>query len=555
MAANKQTDRSELTGLQWQGTTGAAPKLGLEEFAYGRFEWIRLPDERTPDGISIGRCIIEPGKEWPNHHHSGYEQMMYVVSGRGIHRVNGEIRELSPGIVEYIPVGALHYVRNTGHEPLVHLSVYHPIMPKEIKDLALSIEGGQEDLSLIGINAADFLPASTMQTIQDKFAEAVGLGVIIVDVSGKLVTRPTRLPEFCMYLRSQSKCEPECPAFDPASGAKASGEGHPIVLECCPGIVCVVMPFRACGKLVGHMACGFVRIEEPGEKHVVRLKTIASQLGLDQDVLLKYYQEIEVVLKAQIMAAAASLESIANAVTSSHMREAQRRLESKHHAEMLKKLQVVSALERELQEAEFRALQARINPHFLFNALNTIAEAVSEGGADVEEIVYCLSDFLRFSLRNTKPTTTLREEIRCLENYLRIQHARFGEGLQTKIFVNTPQLDLVVPSMILQPLVENAISHGLAELGYAGLIEVDIRIVDKRLRIVVTDNGVGFEDDVAVGFSILDADTRCEGGMGLRYVITKLRHTFGDDCSFSIRSVPRQGTTVTLDMPAVWPRG
>ena len=61
--------------------------------------------------------------------------------------------------------------------------------------------------------------------------------------------------------------------------------------------------------------------------------------------------------------------------------------------------------------------------------------------------------------------------------------------------------------MILQPLVENAISHGLAELGYAGLIEVDIRIVDKRLRIVVTDNGVGFEDDVAVGFSILDADT------------------------------------------------
>ena len=150
--------------------------------------------------------------------------------------------------------------------------------------------------------------------------------------------------------------------------------------------------FQGVWKLVGHMACGFVKIEEPGEKHVVRLKTIASQVGLGPRRAPKYYQEIEVVLKAQIMAAAASLESIANAVTSSHMREAQRRLESKHHAEMLKNSRWC-ALERELQEAEFRALQARINPHFLFNALNTIAEAVSEGGADVEEIVYCLSDF------------------------------------------------------------------------------------------------------------------------------------------------------------------
>src|SRR5690606_15488283 len=117
-------------------------------------------------------------------------------------------------------------------------------------------------------------------------------------------------------------------------------------------------------------------------------------------------------------------------------------------------------------------LEARINPHFLFNALNTIAEAASEGGSDVEEIVYCLSDFLRFSLRNTKSTTTLREELRCLRNYLRIQHARFGEGLKTRIAAHPSEselADLVVPSMILQPLVENAISHGLAELNYTGL--------------------------------------------------------------------------------------
>ena len=178
-------------------------------------------------GSALEGVSLNLEKEWPNHHHSGYEQMMYVVSGRGIHRVNGEIRELSPGIVEYIPVGALHYVRNTGHEPLVHLSVYHPIMPKEIKR---SCAFHRRWTRRSQPHWDQCLPISCLHRLcrlsHDKFAEAVGLGVIIVDVSGKLVTRPTRLPEFCMYLRSQSKCEPECPAFDPASGAKASGEGH-----------------------------------------------------------------------------------------------------------------------------------------------------------------------------------------------------------------------------------------------------------------------------------------------------------------------------------------
>lgn len=555
MAANKPTHRPDLAELQSQIVLDGDSKLGLQEFAYGRFEWIRLPDEQTPNGITIGRGTIEPGKEWPEHYHSGYEQMLYVVSGTGIHCVNGELRQLRPGVVEYLPAGARHYVRNTGDEPLVHLSVYHPIMPKEIKDLAHSLEDGQDDLNQV--SAAELLPASTMQNIQDKFAEAVDLGVIMVDVEGNLVTRPTRLPQLCIYLRSLGKSRLNCPAFDPASGARASEEGHPTILECCPGIVCVVMPLRGCGKLVGHMACGFVKIQEPAKEHLDRLKSIGESLGLPVDTLLAYYHGIEVVLKAQIVAAASSLESIANAITSYHVREAQRRLESQYHAEMVKKLQLVRTLEREVQEAEFRALEARINPHFLFNALNTIAEAASEGGSDVEEIVYCLSDFLRFSLRNTKSTTTLREELRCLRNYLRIQHARFGEGLKTRIAAHPSEselADLVVPSMILQPLVENAISHGLAELNYTGLIEVHIREAGGRLRITVSDNGVGFEDQIAMGFSLLDEERKRQG-IGIKYVITKLRHTFGDDCSFSIRSVPGQGTKVILDMPAVWSRG
>lgn len=543
---------ADLVGLRYTLFPGADSKLGRQDFTHGRFEWIRLPDEGTPDGIMVARCTIDPGKEWPEHYHSGYEQMLYVISGTGVHYVNGERRELSPGTVEYLPVGAFHYVLNTGQEPLTHLSVYHPVMPKEVRELALSIQGEPGDISFEEeVNTAELLPASTMQCIQDKFAAAVGLGVVTVDVAGNGVTEPTGLPEFCHYLRSKSKSHRRCTAFDPCSGAAAHAKGHPVILDCCPGVVCVAMPLKAGNKPVGHMACGFVKIEEPGEKQIEALKSMAHTYGLDERILLGHYENIEVVLKAQIVAAAESLESIANSIVSLHMREAKRRLESEHHAEMVKKLQLVNRLEHQLQESEFRALEARINPHFLFNALNTIAEAVSEGDGSAEDMVYALSDFLRFSLRNTKSTTSLREEIRCLENYLRIQHARFGSGLRTEIIVEPPEANPAVPSMILQPLVENAISHGLSGVGYTGLVRVAARVINGRLCITVSDNGVGFKDDMVVDFPMLDSSKRVRPGMGLRYVITKLRHMFGDDYSFSVESAPGCGARIAMDMPAV----
>lgn len=541
----------DLIGLKYTLLPGGADtRFGRQDFAYGRFEWIRVPDERMPDGIMVARCTIDPGKEWPEHYHIGYEQMLYVISGKGVHCVNRERRELSPGIVEFLPVGAFHYVLNTGHEPLTHLSVYHPTMPKEVRDLALSIQGEPGDLVLQEINPADLLPVSTMQSIQDKFAAAVGLGVVTVDINGKSVTKPTGLPEFCHYLRSGSKSPWRCAAFDPCSGVEVHARGHPTIINCCPGVVCVVMPLKAGRELVGHMACGFVKIEEPEQNHLEAIKAISARSGLDEEVLLRHYEKIEVVLKAQMVAAAESLESIANAIVSLHMRETQRRQESEHHAEMVKKLQMVNKLEHELQEAEFRALEARINPHFLFNALNTIAEAVSKGDGSGEDMVYALSDFLRFSLRNTKSTTNLCEEIRCLENYLRIQHARFGSGLQTEIIIEPPDANPVVPSMILQPLVENAIIHGLSSLGYTGLVKVTAQVRHGRLKITVLDNGVGFKPDMVVDFPILDSRKRARLGLGLRYVRTKLHHTFGDDYSFSVESTPGYGTKISMEMPA-----
>jgi LytS/YehU family sensor histidine kinase len=132
---------------------------------------------------------------------------------------------------------------------------------------------------------------------------------------------------------------------------------------------------------------------------------------------------------------------------------------------------------------------------------------------------------------------------------MRIQKARFGDELETEVLVDSMEMDPVVPSMILQPLVENSISHGLSNLGYKGSVRVSASITGSRLRLVVSDNGIGFSD-VVVGLGGLGRNDGRQPTLGLRYVRTKLEHTFGSDCSFSIVSAPGEGTRVTMEMPA-----
>ena len=522
-----------------------------EAFTHGHFEWVHYPDDVMADGILVARVTIQPNERWPEHLHGGYEQMLYVISGQGEHWVNGARSKLTEGTVHYLPAGAVHTMVNTGDAPLVQLSVYNPRVPEAVRELTMSMQrqgAVHEVLNSVGLS--DLVSVTTMQTIQDKFAAAVGLGVLAIKEDGEVLTEPTGLPRFCQYVRSSCQRAPTCRAFSDETGRAAHGVGRPMIFNCCIGVVCVAVPLVAGSELKGHMVCGFVNLAEPNDRRLAMVRQKALHLGLDPDRLQALYGEIEVVLQAQMMTAADSLASIANSIVSLSMREMERSMESKHVAEMLQKLQQVSRLEKALQEAELRAMEARIKPHFLFNALNTIAATVSEGGREAEEIVYSLSDFLRFSLRHREPTATLSEELTCLRNYMNIQHARFGEDLQCRVVCAPGTEHLVVPSMILQPLAENAIVHGLTPRGYRGVITTAARVRSGRLIITVADSGVGLDSDRSLDLPLQTDESEDGPGIGLRYVKMKLQQVFEDDYRFAVRSRKDRGTAVTIDVPA-----
>ena len=198
--------------------------------------------------------------------------------------------------------------------------------------------------------------------------------------------------------------------------------------------------------------------------------------------------------------------------------------------------------ERLLLQARMEALQSQINPHFLFNTLNSVSSLVRRDPDSAREMIVKLGNILRRLLRKGDSFVPLREEIEFLDDYLDIEVVRFGRDKLTWCKELDPaSLDHLVPSMILQPLVENAIKHGFADKVDGGSIYIRSRCTDQRVVIEVEDDGVGMP---------ASGRERSSGtGIGMLNVTERLQVVYGDAAEISIESQPGSGTLVRLVLP------
>jgi two-component system LytT family sensor kinase len=202
--------------------------------------------------------------------------------------------------------------------------------------------------------------------------------------------------------------------------------------------------------------------------------------------------------------------------------------------------------ERLLVEARLSALSAQINPHFLFNTLNTVSSLIRTNPERARQVVYRLSNILRRLLRKTDNFAPLREELAFIEDYLSIEMARFGEKLKIQKEIEPATLDFQVPTMLLQPLVENSIKHGLSPKLAGGTIVIESRLEHRpeglRLILSVADDGVGIEDERLD--SIL-----AHPGIGVSNVNERLQVLFGASYRLSITSQKSEGTRTIIEIP------
>lgn len=201
---------------------------------------------------------------------------------------------------------------------------------------------------------------------------------------------------------------------------------------------------------------------------------------------------------------------------------------------------------RRAELAELRFLRAQISPHFVYNALTAIASYVRTDPGRARDLLLGFADFTRDSLRDHAPFATVAEELRLVDTYLELEQARFGDQLSVTVTVAPDALGVIVPSLTLQPIVENAVRHGLEPREGRGHLRISITADGDEARIVVEDDGVG-ADPCSIRRILAGAGS--DDQVGLHNVDWRLRSAFGEDHGLVVRTRPGAGTTVAVRAP------
>ena len=210
-----------------------------------------------------------------------------------------------------------------------------------------------------------------------------------------------------------------------------------------------------------------------------------------------------------------------------------------------------------LMEAEMRALRAQISPHFIYNSLTTIASFVRSDPERARELLLEFAGFTRYSFRRHGDFTTLAEELRSIDRYLLLQRARFGEELRVTLRIAPEVLPVAVPFLCLQPLVENAVRHGLQDRSEPGLITIVAEDAGSDCIISVEDDGIGMDPEdvrrLLSGEVRLLNDDGDAAGIGLANVDDRLRQVYGPEYGLAVETGPGAGTKVTVRVPKYRP--
>jgi two-component system sensor histidine kinase YesM len=207
--------------------------------------------------------------------------------------------------------------------------------------------------------------------------------------------------------------------------------------------------------------------------------------------------------------------------------------------------------EKEKKEVELEALHAQINPHFLHNTLNTIKwMAKIQGNVSVSKAITSLVKLLRVSTNLGKEKITLAEEIEYLKNYMVIQRLRFNEEITLEFIIDESCLQLKVPKLILQPIVENSIIHGLEKESFELKIRIKIYKEDNQVFIEIVDNGPGIEKETLDNIFELESDHNKFSKVGLNNVNKRVKLYFGSEYGLEVKSKTGLGTKIIVNLPA-----
>ncbi|MEA9390230.1 PocR ligand-binding domain-containing protein [Acerihabitans sp. TG2] len=397
----------------------------------------------------------------------------------------------------------------------------------------------------------EFLDVKRLQTLQDNFSKSMMIALVVVDGDGVPVTKPSGFSDFCARSRLNSELAHHCYESDNAGGRAAMQASKPVVYRCYCGFVEFAVPIMIDNHYLGAFISGQVKVENEKELEIPYILD-NEKIWEENPWLIDLHQNTKRMPYDRFESTAYTLLHVASyLVEQAHANNIQRELHKKD-LELTDELRKRVEIERSLHEAELKALSYQINPHFLFNVLNTIGRlAFLEDAQRTETMVHDFSDMMRYLLKkNHNGLITLQNEMNYVNSYMSIQKMRMNDRFDYHCDIPEKYFNVVCPFLTLQPLVENFFNYVVEPRETSSHLLIRATDDERDVIIEVTDNGDGIsKQDIE---QILSGDeNRKKGGIGINNIKNRLQLLFGDSYGLEIMSPykPNMGTTIKLRFP------
>lgn len=403
------------------------------------------------------------------------------------------------------------------------------------------------------IRLEEVIDSTIFYEILQKFSRVTKMAAVAVNYKGEPITDYSYFTDFCAKFRENDICLAHCYKSDAHGGVEAARSGKPYIYKCHTGLTDIAVPIVEDGHYLGAILAGQVLIEDEDNAidHSSCLPVISERL--QEKELLDARQKVPVITRKQLNAASDLLYVMANYIVektiNTHVQEELNEKNEKLIRSMSRRME----LEKNLQESELKLLQSQVNPHFLFNVLNTIHSlAMIEEAPKTSEMACNLSEMLRYTIQNKMHhLVTLKEEIEYTQKYISIQETRNGDLIQYNFDIPEELNYIKIPFMIIQPFVSNAIKHGIYGYREKGEISISAEEISGDCYIYIEDNGIGMSKEVVDSISIYEkkySETKSTG-IGISNTNKRLIHVFGEDYKLRIKSKESVGTQITIRVP------
>lgn len=398
----------------------------------------------------------------------------------------------------------------------------------------------------------DLISVEMLQKVQDNFSGATGIAMIIVDDHGTPLTTPSNFSAFCHAIRTSADRRDLCFRCDDDGGRRALLTGEPSIYQCHSGLVDFAAPIIVRDQYLGAVISGQVLLREGQDVPLAFISPPDD--SWKQDPHLRALREkVQEIPYQKLRSAAYALFHMAAYLVEESYSNAESQERSAQDLRVMEESKRRLELEKSLREAQLQALAYQVNPHFLFNVLNTIGRlALKERAHQTEEILYAFSDMMRYILKKSRSQIVpFQNEMEHVRNYLNIQKIRMGDRFTFTLDVDRRYDYVLCPFMVLQPIVENSINYAIEPREADGEIRITARDDGRDLILEVLDNGDGVDAETVRTALAGTADQHGRTSIGLHNVHSRLRHFFGDEYGLQIESphVPGGGTRVRLRFP------